>query len=191
MSEKRVLLLVAHGSEEMEVSTPYDVLVRAGLKPLLVSVGRADKGRVELSRGLPIYVHSSLSDLRSNDLFDAVLVPGGVAGARTISSDQHVQELLKSHYEAGKIVGCICAGSLAVKTSNIARGKTITSHPSVRDQLERDYRYSDERVVVDGNLITSRGPGTALLWALTLVEAMCGKAKRDEVASPMIVSAQL
>lgn len=79
----------------------------------------------------------------------------------------------------------ICAGSLAAKTSGIALGKPITSHPSVKAQLEKEYEYSEERVVVADNLITSRGPGTALEWSLAIVEKLAGKAKRDEVAEPM------
>lgn len=89
--------------------------------------------------------------------------------------------------QSDKLVGVICAGSLAIKSADIAKGKRITSHPSVKGDLEKEYNYSEEAVVVEGNLISSRGPGTALLWALTMVEKLAGKEKRDEVAGPMML----
>lgn len=78
-------------------------------------------------------------------------------------------------------------GSLAALSSQIGLGGALTSHPSVRSQLEKHYDYSDDRVVVAGNLVTSRGPGTALEWALQLVEILAGRKKRDEVEGPMMV----
>lgn len=79
------------------------------------------------------------------------------------------------------------AGSLAALTSQISLGGPLTSHPSVRAQLEKHYDYSEDRVVVAGNLVTSRGPGTALEWALEIVEMLAGRKKRDEVEGPMMV----
>ncbi len=79
------------------------------------------------------------------------------------------------------------AGSLAAKTAGIGLGGRITSHPSVRADLEKHYEYSEDRVVVAGNLVTSRGPGTAIEWALQIVEILAGKEKRDEVAGPMML----
>lgn len=81
----------------------------------------------------------------------------------------------------------LATGSLAAKTAGIGLGGPITSHPSVRADLEKHYQYSEDRVVVAGNLVTSRGPGTAIEWALKIVEILAGKEKRDEVAGPMMI----
>lgn len=81
----------------------------------------------------------------------------------------------------------ICAGSLTAKTAGIAKGEKLTSHPSVKAELEKEYKYSEERVVVSQNLVTSRGPGTSLECALKIVEMLAGKERMDEVAGPMIL----
>jgi protein DJ-1 len=110
--------------------------------------------------------------------------------------------LIRTYRDAGKYVACICAGTTALVTSVKDGGKTqglestntakVTSHPSVKQEIvDAGWDYSEERVVVDGKVITSRGPGTALLFSLAIVEALSGKAKRDEVAGPMVCASTL
>ncbi|KAM0755266.1 DJ-1 [Meredithblackwellia eburnea MCA 4105] len=192
--EKRVLILVADGSEEIEVMAPLDIFVRASLSPVLVSVSPAFSPSqslpyITLSRGAKILADTQFETLQQKykDDFDAVVIPGGAKGAERLSGDKAVQELVWSFYESGKLVGMICAGSLAAKSAGIAEGSRITSHPSVKGELEKLYNYSEDRVVVDKNLVTSRGPGTAIEFALAMVEILAGKAKRDEVAGPMML----
>ncbi|CAG7847450.1 SubName: Full=Uncharacterized protein {ECO:0000313/EMBL:CCA73089.1} [Serendipita indica DSM 11827] len=91
-------------------------------------------------------------------------------------------------YSAGKLVGMICAGSLAAKTSKLP-SQPLTSHPSVKKDLESSFEYKEDSVVVSGSLITSRGPGTAFPFAFKIVELLCGEAKVKEVRSPMIFPA--
>ncbi|GAA5998337.1 uncharacterized protein JCM10292_001131 [Rhodotorula paludigena] len=193
--EKRVLLLVADGSEEIETLTAFDVFVRASLSPTVVSVSPQfspshSLPHLTLSRGAKLLADTQFETLKPEhkDDFDAVVVPGGAKGAERLSQDPEVQDLLRSFYfDQDKLVATICAGSLAAKTAGIGVGGRITSHPSVRGELEKHYAYSEDRVVVDGNLVSSRGPGTALEWALQIVEILAGKAKRDEVAGPMML----
>ncbi|CAO1627644.1 unnamed protein product [Parajaminaea phylloscopi] len=197
---KSVLIFLAHGTEELEFVATYDVLVRAGAKVTSVFVGSSSQQpsdphgaeAAECTRGVRIVPDARLTDLAGGKAleYDAVVVPGGGPGSKTIAGNPDVQALLAKYYADGKVVAAICAGSLAIKESGIAQDSEITSHPSVKDELSKDYRYSEERVVVSDNLITSRGPGTAILFALTLVEKLFGKEKRDEVAEPMIVSSQ-
>ena len=90
-----------------------------------------------------------------HELFDAIICPGGLPGAKTIAADSHVKDMLKKHEKAGKIVAAICAGPLAIKASGIFKGKQITSYPSFKTDFESIYTYNDEStVVIDGNLIT-------------------------------------
>lgn len=196
LDDKAVLVLCADGTEEIELVTVYDVLVRASLAPVLVSVSPQfspshSLPHMTLSRGARILADTTWEHLEAKQpevlatYFDAVCVPGGAKGAERLSADKGVQRLLRDYYDEGKLVACICAGSLAAQSAGIGLGGRITSHPSVRAQLERDYAYVEERVVVEGNLVTSRGPGTALEWALTVVELVAGKERRDEVAGPM------
>ncbi|GAA5979515.1 hypothetical protein JCM11641_005419 [Rhodosporidiobolus odoratus] len=190
--EKRMLIIVADGSEEIEVMTAFDIFVRGGLSPVLVSLSPPFSPsdslmHLTLSRGAKLLADTQFETLKSEhkEDFDAVYIPGGAKGAERLSQDKGVQELLWEFYESGKLVGCICAGSLAAKSARIGFGGAITSHPSVKSQLEKDYQYSEERVCVSGNLVTSRGPGTALEHALKIVEILQGEAKRDEVAEPL------
>ncbi|GAA5866619.1 hypothetical protein JCM3774_004033 [Rhodotorula dairenensis] len=193
--DKRVMVLVADGTEEIEVLTVYDVLVRASLAPVLVSVSPQfspshSLPHITLSRGARILADAQFESMKQeykDYYFDAVVVPGGAKGAERLSQDKGVQTLLRQYYEQQKLVGCICAGSLAAQSAGIGLGGRITSHPSVKANLEKDYEYSEDRVVVAGNLVTSRGPGTAIEWALQIVEILAGKDKRDEVAGPMML----
>ncbi|KDQ10333.1 hypothetical protein BOTBODRAFT_36238 [Botryobasidium botryosum FD-172 SS1] len=178
------LILIADGTEEMEFVITYDTLVRAGIHCTSAFVGPLGDAAV-LSRGVRIIPDKQLKDVENANGFDAIIVPGGAKGAETISTNEDVQELIRSYHSAGKIVGMICAGSLAALTSGLPRTK-ITSHPSVRPQLEAAYEYSEDSVVTAGNLVTSRGPGTAFPFALRLVSLLVDDKKRKEVEGPMI-----
>lgn len=143
-------------------------------------------------------IHVDTTDLPSDPGdYAVVTVPGGAKGAATLSESAPVQTLLQKFDKAGKLVGTICAGSLAVKTAGLVVGGKVTSHPSVEKEFG-DYKYSEDRVVVDGHVVSSRGyftyldsadfrPGTTLEWSLKMVELLSGKGKRDEVAGAMVL----
>ncbi|KAG9038831.1 hypothetical protein FRB95_014380 [Tulasnella sp. JGI-2019a] len=194
------LVLIANGTEEMEFVIIYDTLVRAGVSctSAFVSEGAADNAHpppssvAKCSRGVKIIADVDLRDLEDARAYDVIIVPGGAKGAETLSKSVQVQELLRDYHSKEKVVAMICAGSLAALAARLPKAK-ITSHPSVKAELERTFEYSEESVVKSGNLITSlpplnlsRGPGTAFLLALTLVEVLCGKEKREEVYGPMV-----
>ncbi|CCA73089.1 hypothetical protein PIIN_07043 [Serendipita indica DSM 11827] len=198
------LILIANGTEEMEFTIPYDTLVRAGIDctsafvPSESEVGLAYAGgwgindvTVTCSRGVRIVADTTLEALLAEPtpkVYDIVIVPGGAKGAETLSQSVQVQRLITDQYSAGKLVGMICAGSLAAKTSKLP-SQPLTSHPSVKKDLESSFEYKEDSVVVSGSLITSRGPGTAFPFAFKIVELLCGEAKVKEVRSPMIFPA--
>ncbi|KAF8503013.1 DJ-1 [Hysterangium stoloniferum] len=185
------LIFIANGTEEMEFTITYDVLIRGGILCTSALVKTPTQARTDVpwaicSRGVRIVADADLDDILQTELFDLVVVPGGAKGAETIANDEHVQRMLREHYEKGKLVGMICAGSLAAKTAQIGLKGQITSHPSVKEELEQDYEYTEASVVIAKNLVTSRGPGTAFTFALSLVEALQGKQKREEIYGPMV-----
>ncbi|CAG8732740.1 7526_t:CDS:2 [Acaulospora morrowiae] len=191
--KKKVLVFVANGSEEMEAVISIDILRRAQLEVSVVGIAAENSSFVTCSRGVkivPDFIISNAFDIEKL-VFDAIVVPGGLEGAKTISSNPDVQSLLASAHKSGKIVAAICAGPLAIKTANINKGGMITSHPVAKADLENEYNYQEDRVVIDNNVITSRGPGTAFLFALTIVEQLLGKEKRDEISLPMILASSL
>ncbi|KLO16151.1 DJ-1 protein, partial [Schizopora paradoxa] len=177
------LIFIADGTEEMEFTITYDTLVRAGIKCTSAFVGEATSKFATCSRGVKIVPDASLEEIHEDH--DILIVPGGAKGADTISKSTRVQELLKKQHDKGKFVGMICAGGLAAKTSAFPK-LSLTSHPSVKGELETEFDYKEDAVVVNSGLITSRGPGTTFPFALKIVELLCGKEKRNEVQGPMV-----
>ncbi|VVC97452.1 unnamed protein product [Leptidea sinapis] len=118
-----------------------------------------------------------------------VILPGGLEGSDRLSKSTVVGSLLKEHEKSGKIVAAICAAPTAFVAHGVGKGKKITSYPTTKDQITGDYQYIEgERVVVDGNIVTSRGPGTAYWFGLKLIEMLSGKSSADQVEKGMIIS---
>ena len=184
VKQKRALVLLAAGAEEMETVIPVDVLRRSGVRVTLAGLEGSEP--VLCSRGIQLVPDQSLEQaLRSGLPFDLVLIPGGAEGAKALARSTRVQELLLGQDQAGRLIGAICAGPLALLAAGVLRDRAFTSHPAVAGQLPAGRR--DEPVVVDGNLITSQGPGTAVLWALALAEALRGPEMAAKVAEAMRV----
>ncbi|KAI0688389.1 DJ-1 [Cytidiella melzeri] len=191
----KAAILIAEGTEEMEYTITWDTLTRAGVDCRSVCVSNYE--HISISKpGLPELVKCSRGvlirpdvffspEVVTPDKFNLLVIPGGAKGAERLSQSSHVQHAVRQFLEKDKYVGMICAGVLTALTSGLAR-QPLTSHPSVKAQLDNDFEYSEDPVVVSGKLVTSRGPGTTFLFALTLVELLCGKEKRAEVAGPMI-----
>lgn len=96
-------------------------------------------------------------------------------------------QLLKAQESSGRLVAAICAAPIALKAHGVGTGKKLTSHPSVKDKLADNYTYSEDRVIQDGQLVTSRGPGTAFEFALKLVEILAGAGTVEKITPPMLV----
>ncbi|KIY67252.1 DJ-1 protein [Cylindrobasidium torrendii FP15055 ss-10] len=186
------LVLIADGTEEMEFTITYDTFVRAGItthSAYVPAAGAPSPGTSPVakgSRGIR-FLPDIVFDISQSgpDNYDVLVIPGGAPGAATISQNTDVQTLVRQYLDAKKYVGMICAGSLTALTSGLPK-QPLTSHPSVKDQLTAQFEYAEEPVVISGNLVTTRGPGTSFPFALTLVEILCGVDKRKEVQDPMI-----
>jgi protein DJ-1 len=137
----------------------------------------------------------SVPSKTAHSYYDILILPGGAPGAKTFCTNEAVLELITNFRKAGKWVAAICAATTALVAAEkfAEQGKKkVTSHPSVEEEVKQaGWEYSDERVVVDGRVITSRGPGTALGFSLKIVEELCGKDKRGEVEGPMVVAETL
>jgi protein DJ-1 len=179
------VVLLSEGAEEMETVITVDVLRRGGIDVTIAGVGGIDL--VVCSRNVVIKPDTSLAEAVKKD-YDVVVCPGGMKGAETLAASQVVGSLLKKQQDRGALIACICAAPIALKSHGIAKGQCITSHPSVDKQLkEAGYKYSEDRVVIDGKIVTSRGPGTTFEFALALVELLAGKDKREAIIAPMLV----
>ena len=170
-----VLVPIANGSEEIETVCIVDTLVRAGAKVVVASV-EADK-QCQRSRCVHMVRDVLVSDVAGEN-FDCIAVPGGMPGAQTISDNAQFMALLSKHVGEGKLYGAICAAPAVVLQAHglIPSGAVATSFPAFAEKLEN---YSEERVVHTGKLVTSRGPGTAIEFALGLSKELVAAGKLD------------
>ena len=179
----RVLVPIADGTEEIEAVCIIDVLRRAGVAVTVASVGAL---QVTASRGVKL-VADCLIDQCRRESYDMVVLPGGIPGAENLRDSEVLVEIIKAQREAGGWLGAICAAPAVVLAAHaLLEGCRATAHPAFVDRLEDQTRV-EERVVVDGRCVTSRGPGTALEFALRLVALLCGEDKAREVAAPMVL----
>ncbi|HEC29263.1 MAG TPA: DJ-1/PfpI family protein [Gammaproteobacteria bacterium] len=178
----RVLVPLAEGCEELETVTITDLLVRAGVT--VVSAGLRE-GPVRCSRGTVIIPETTLDQALESE-YDMVILPGGLPGADRLDNDPRVRELLVRMANAGKFIAAICAAPKVLASAGLLDGKKATSYPgSIDPGSVPGLTYVDQAVVVDKKLITSRGPGTAMDFALELIEQLTGKENRDKVESAL------
>ncbi|HEY1028513.1 MAG TPA: DJ-1 family glyoxalase III [Pseudomonas sp.] len=181
---KRALIAVADGSEDLECVTLIDVQRRADIEVLLASV--EDRRMITCARGTRLTADVMLLDVLAQD-FDLIALPGGMPGAQRLADFEPLAERVRKQARAGELFAAICAApAVALQQYGVLRQRRMTCYPSFSDRLS-GCSFVDEPVVVDGNCITSQGPGTALAFALTLVEQLVGRNTRNEVAKAMLV----
>ena len=173
---KRVLVILAPGFEEVEAFGPVDMLRLADVD--VTTAGTVD-GVIVGRNDIKALADESLDHVMTDE-FAMILLPGGLGGTKNMMEDERVRRIIEHHDEKGRHIAAICAAPTILADIGVTKGRTITSHPSVKDEFKNE-TYSEERVVIDGNIITSRGPGTALEFGLKLVEILVGKEKAEEV----------
>lgn len=179
---KKALVAVADGSEELEAVTIIDVLVRAGTDVTAASV---DGMQITASRGVKIAADALIGDCRGQE-YDLIVLPGGLPGAEHLRDCGELIEMLKEQRQAGRFYAAICASpAVVLQHHGLLEGKAATGYPSPDLNLPG---RKEEKVVVDGNCVTSQGPGTALEFALKLVELLFGGEKSQQVAKVMLVN---
>jgi len=179
--KKRVLCLLVDGFEEIEAIAPVDVLRRAGAEVVLASVH--GPRRVVGRCGVVLEAEVALADV-AHDAFDLLFIPGG-PGVKALRADGRPAQLARTFSQTGKAVTAICAAPTVLADAGLLEGKRFTAHFSVHAELPA--ALGGERVVRDGNLITSRGAGTAVEFGLALVVELFGEAKAKEVASAIML----
>jgi 4-methyl-5(b-hydroxyethyl)-thiazole monophosphate biosynthesis len=171
-----VLVPLAQGCEELEATTIVDLLRRAEVG--VVTAGLDDKP-VRASRGMVLVPDTTLDQALKQE-YDMVVLPGGLPGADNLNNDPRIHALLVRMSARDRFTAAICAAPKVLASAGLLKGRKATGFPGVLDAFEGlDYR--SDPVVRDGKVITSRGPGTAMDFALELVEILVGKEKRDKV----------
>jgi 4-methyl-5(b-hydroxyethyl)-thiazole monophosphate biosynthesis len=174
--EIRALLILADGFEEIEAVAPMDLLRRAGIEVTLCGL---DSLAVKSARGLCVTAETTLGEISGD--FDALILPGG-AGAKKLASSPSLRALILEMFNKKKWICAICASPVWVLfPTGILSGKQATCYIGMEDGLDSSVKYRREKVVVDGNLITSQSPGTAIEFALTIIEKLKGKSESEKI----------
>ena len=178
-----VLVPLAQGCEELEAITITDLLVRAGIT---VTTCGLDDQPVKASRGITIIPDTRI-DKVLNESFDLIVLPGGLPGADHLRDNAQLQTLITKQAADNKYIAAICAAPKALAQAGILEGKTATSFPGVLAALDNPtIAISENAVEIDGNIVTSRSAGTAMEFALSLIELLEGKEKREEVNKQLV-----
>ncbi len=179
----RVLVPLAQACEELEAVTIIDLLRRAGVE--VVTAG-LEPGPVTASRGVVLLPDTVLDEVLDQD-FDMIALPGGLPGADHLRDDERIISLLQKMANAGKYTAAICAAPKVLAKAGLLDGRKLTAYPGALDAIRIPAgEYTGERVEVDDRIITSRGPGTAMDFALELIEKLVGRQKRDEVEQGLV-----
>lgn len=177
---KKVCVLLAEGFEEIEALTVSDVMRRANIICDLVSINK-DK-QVKSSHGIIVEADKLFED---NMEYDLVVIPGGMPGATNLRDDKRVINLIKKQNKEGKLIGAICAGPIVLGKAELTEGRNITSYPGYENELP-NCKYLEDEVVVDGNIITSRGPATAMAFSYKLLEKLGYENLVEGISSGML-----
>ena len=179
----RVLVPLAQGCEELEAITIIDLLRRAGIE--VISAG-LDAENITASRGVKLIPDTDLESALKDD-YDMIVLPGGLPGADHLGNDDRLKSALKKMANGDKYIAAICAAPKVLANAGLLTGKTATCYPGFLDDPGLSgITLSDEAVVKDGKVITSRGPGTAMDFALELIEVLSGRATRDTVEAALV-----
>ncbi|MVX62411.1 DJ-1 family protein [Clostridium chromiireducens] len=177
---KKVCVLLAEGFEEIEALTVSDIMRRADVTCDLVSIG--EEKVVKSSHELSVQADKIFDEDMEYDL---VVIPGGVPGATNLRDDERVIRFIKKQNKEGKLIGAICAGPIVLGRAGITEGINLTSYPGYEDELP-NCEYLEDAVVVDKNIITSRGPATAMAFSYKLLEVLGYDHKVEVISSGML-----
>ncbi len=178
----KVVIPLADGFEEIEAMAIADVLRRAGIT---VTLAGLHSGPVEGAHHIKVVPDSTIDKISSAE-FDMIVLPGGQPGSDNLSANGLVKALIQDFHAKGKLTGAICAAPYVLAGAGILEGKQATAYPSYSGKLAGAI-YQEKTVVEDGLIMTSRGPGTAICFALAIVGRLVGREKADAVKESMLV----
>lgn len=181
---KRALIILADGFEDIEAIACIDILRRAGIELVVAGLNNL---QVKSARGkITVWAETTFAQTERN--FDALILPGGLPGAESLAGSSAVIKLVKEMFNQGKIIAAICAApALVLAKAGVLDGKTATCFPGDESDFPKTTKYKNERVVIDGNLITSQAAGTALEFALAIVCVLSGEEVANKVKKTILV----
>ncbi len=178
----RVAVLLADGFEEVEAMAIIDVLRRADITVVIAGL---HGGHIEGAHYVKVIPDTTVDAIHV-DNFDMLVLPGGQPGADNLNADGRVIDLIRDFHTKGKLTGAICAAPYVLANAGILDGKQATAYPSFGDKLGKA-RYVDKNVVSDGQVLTSKGPGTALQFGIAIVERLMSKERAEAIKEAMLM----
>ncbi|MGL5749461.1 MAG: DJ-1 family glyoxalase III [Paraclostridium sp.] len=182
---KRALVLLAKGFEEIEALSVVDVLRRGGL---ICDMCSLDGDYVSGAHNVEIRVNTTIENLDIDNDYDVVVLPGGLPGAYNLRDDNRVKNLVQRYNKDGKIIAAICAAPEALESFGILENKKCTSYPGFIQNKDKVNYIEDEIVVVDGNIITSRGPATVIEFSLQILKQLGYENSYEDIKEGMLVN---
>jgi 4-methyl-5(b-hydroxyethyl)-thiazole monophosphate biosynthesis len=180
---KNALVLLAEGFEEVEAVTPIDYLRRAGIEVSIASI--SGNLSVKGARGITVNADAALKNIKRS--WDAVIIPGGMPGATNIAASKEAGALITEMAADGKLVCAICASPAVVLAPlGLLSGKKFTCYPGMEERVQ-GAQWTDQPVVTDGNIITSRGAGTAGTFAIAIISKLLSPAEGDKIAKAVLL----
>ncbi|MDP3980876.1 MAG: DJ-1/PfpI family protein [Chlamydiota bacterium] len=181
---KTALIILAEGFEEIEAVSIIDTLRRGEIRVIIAGLSQ-----VWVTGAHEIKIQADILLEKFDGSADAIILPGGLPGAENLAQSQDVIKLVMDFYEKDKIVSAICAApALVLGKTGILKGKRATCYPGFEKQLGEEVHFDpDQSVVEDGNILTSKGPGTALSFALSLVRKIKDQKTADSLKQAMLV----
>jgi 4-methyl-5(b-hydroxyethyl)-thiazole monophosphate biosynthesis len=178
----KVLMPIAEGCEELEAVTIIDLLRRAGIEVITAGL---EAGPVKASRGVVLIPDTTLDEALSQE-YDMVVLPGGGPGSDRLDADVRIRDLLIKMANSEKFTAAICAAPKVLNNAGLLKGKAATCYPGVLEDSDLPGLDTNQPVVQDGKVVTSRGPGTAIDFSLTLIENLIDSKTRDEVEAGLV-----
>ncbi len=179
-----VLIPLAEGCEELEAVTLIDLLRRAEITVITASL--TDITLITASRGVRLMADTTLENVIYDD-FDMIILPGGMPGTTNLDEDSHIHALLKRLHQSGKAIAALCAAPLVLANKGLLNNKKVSCYPGVLSSADwPEIKLCNDTVVIDGNILTSRGPGTAMDFALIIIEYLTNQETRNRVEVDLV-----
>ncbi|MGD9201547.1 MAG: DJ-1/PfpI family protein [Chitinispirillia bacterium] len=180
--KKQVVIILANGHEEVEAITVIDLLRRAGINVIIAGLG----GK-EIAGAHDIRILTDITVDQTPTQFEGVILPGGFPGTSNLAESDIVKSIVQDSYHKGLLTGAICAAPLVLEIAGVLAGKKYTCYPGNEKKIKSG-QFIEESVVQDGNIITSRGVGTAIPFALKIIEYLLGDVQSQSIASSLLFS---